>query len=80
MNQDKSIQDILIDNCVTILNREDFKYELKKIITPLIEMIMIQIYPYIYISMVLVILSFLLILGIFILLLKTSNKNITDIN
>ena len=74
----RSMQELIVEQCLQVLKREDFKYELKKIMAPLIEMIMIQIYPYIYISMVLVIISFILILAIFILLLKTSSKKIID--
>ena len=68
------MQDTFIQRCLTILKREDVKTELKKIITPLTNLILIEIYPYIYLSVLFVLVSFLLILGIFILLLR--NKTI----
>jgi len=64
----------IIDQCLNMLKREDVKAELKLLMTPLIEVIISNIYPYIYLSLVFVIISFLLHLGIFILLLR--NKKI----
>ena len=63
----------IIDECLEILNRKEVKREFKKMMAPLIELLLKDIYPYIYLSIIFVVLSFLLILGIFILLLR-SNK------
>lgn len=68
-------QSTLINQCLNILKRDDVKNEIKNLITPLINMILVEIYPYIYLSLIFVIISFLLHLGIFILLLR--NKNIS---
>ena len=68
-------QSTLINQCLNILKRDDVKSEIKNLITPLINMILVEIYPYIYLSLIFVIISFLLHLGIFILLLR--NKNIS---
>mgnify|MGYP001495289362 CR=1 FL=1 len=62
----------IIDQCLNILKREDVKAELKQLLTPLIEIIISNIYPYIYLSLVFVIISFLLHLGIFVLLLQNK--------
>lgn len=62
----------IIDQCLNILKREDVKAELKQLLTPLIEVIISNIYPYIYLSLVFVIISFLLHLGIFVLLLQNK--------
>jgi len=62
----------IIDQCLSILKREDVKSEIKLLMSPLIEVIMSNIYPYIYLSLVFVIISFLLHLGIFILLLRNK--------
>ena len=55
----------IADACVSILKREDVKNELKGLVSPLIDLILVDIYPYIYLSLIFVIISFLLHLGIF---------------
>ena len=65
-------QGTLINQCLNILKRDDVKTEIKNLITPLINMILVEIYPYIYLSLIFVIISFLLHLGIFILLLRNK--------
>jgi len=65
-----NIKNKLIDECVNVMKREDVKNEIKTIFRPIIDMILKDIYPYILISMLFVIISFLLVLGIFILLLR----------
>jgi hypothetical protein len=65
-----------IEQCMLILSREDVKKELKELFKPLVSLIVQEIYPYIYLSLVFVIISFLLILGIFYLLMRTNFKSI----
>lgn len=65
-------KDAIIQECLVILKREDVKKEFKNILTPFIDLIIIQIYPYLYLCLIFVIISFLLHLGIFILLLKNK--------
>jgi len=65
-------KDKIIDECIEVLNRKEVKHEFKKMMSPLIELILKDIYPYIYLSVIFVVLSFLLILGIFILLLRNK--------
>lgn len=60
-------------SCLNILKREDVKTELKNLMTPIIDLILVDIYPYIYLSLILVIISFILHLGIFILLLRKNS-------
>tara|TARA_R110002012_G_scaffold278263_1_gene465827 strand:+ start:2258 stop:2488 length:231 start_codon:yes stop_codon:yes gene_type:complete len=67
----------LIEQCLLILSREDVKKELKELFKPLVSLIVQEIYPYIYLSLIFVIMSFLLILGIFYLLLRTNLKSIS---
>jgi|TARA_B100001741_G_C16291559_1_gene476994 hypothetical protein len=69
----------IIDECLEVLNRKEVKREFKKMMAPLIELLLKDIYPYIYLSIIFVVLSFLLILGIFILLLR-SNKFLLKTN
>jgi hypothetical protein len=59
-----------IKTLLGLFKRDDIKHEIKEIFTPLINLILVDIYPYIYLSLIFVIISFILHLGIFILLLK----------
>ena len=61
-----SAKERIINKCLEVLRREDVKMEIKNITRPIISMIFDKIYPYIAISFIFVIISFLLILGIFI--------------
>jgi hypothetical protein len=70
----ESFTDNLINHCSTLLKRDDVKKEIKIIFKPLFEMLLQYLYPYIYLSLVFVIISFLLILGIFILILRNKIK------
>lgn len=54
------------------MKRDDVKQELKQLFHPVIDLIMQEIYPYIYLSVIFVIISFLLTLGIFVMLIRTS--------
>lgn len=60
--------------CLGILKREDVKNELKNLMSPLVDMILVDIYPYIYLSLIFVCISFLLHLGIFVLLLRIKTS------
>ena len=74
----ENVKNCLISECVNILKREDVKKEIKELFKPIINMLLQDIYPYILISMLFVIISFLLVLGIFMLLLR-KNKLSTKI-
>lgn len=60
----------VINECLNTLKREDVKDQLKELMKPLVDMIITQLYPYIFLSIIFVSISFLLILGTFILLLR----------
>ena len=62
----------IIDQCLQVMKRDDVKRELKQLFHPVIDLIMQEIYPYIYLSVIFVLISFLLTLGIFVLLMRTS--------
>ena len=66
------IKEKLINECLNIFKREDVKDEIKEIMKPVIDMFLKEIYPYIYLSLIFVIISFLLILGIFLILVRTK--------
>lgn len=66
----------LIEQCLLILSRDDVKKEMKELFKPIVSLIVQEIYPYIYLSLVFVLISFLLILGIFYLLLRSNLKHL----
>jgi len=67
-----NIKETLLNECLNIFKREDVKKEIKEIMKPVIDMILKEIYPYIYLSLIFVIISFLLILGIFLILVRSK--------
>lgn len=69
------IKESIINECLNVLKKKEVKDEFKELMRPLIDMLIKDIYPYIFLSIIFVIISFLLILGIFILLLQ--NKRIS---
>tara|TARA_Y100000022_G_C13009363_1_gene265999 strand:- start:63 stop:305 length:243 start_codon:yes stop_codon:yes gene_type:complete len=71
----ENAKEFIIEECLNVLKRNDVKKEIKNICYPVVEMILEEIYPYIYISLTFVIISFLLILSNFILLIIKNNKN-----
>ena len=48
-------KDKIIDECIEVLNRKEVKHEFKKMMSPLIELILKDIYPYIYLSVIFVV-------------------------
>ena len=69
------IKETIINECLNVFKKKEVKEEFKELMRPLIDMLIQDIYPYIFLSIIFVIISFLLILGIFILLLQ--NKKIS---
>lgn len=70
------MKNTLIQECIDVLKRDDVKNEFKTFIAPVIDVILAQINPYMYLCMMFVIISFLMHLGIFLLLLR--NKSFTS--
>lgn len=62
------MKDTIVQQCLDILKREDIKNEFKKLLRPVIDFILYEINPYIYIIMSLVFLIFVMILAILIML------------
>lgn len=58
----------LIQQCLDILKTEDVRNEIKRLFSPVTDLILYEIYPYIYVIIFLVFLIFILILAILILL------------
>ena len=71
------MKDSLIKQCLDILKTNDMRNEIKVIFSPVTELILYEVYPYIYIIIFLVLLIFILILAILIILITIlRNKSI----
>ena len=67
----------LIKQCLDILQTEDVRNEVKNIFSPVTDLILYEIYPYIYLIIFLVFLIFILILAILVILVTLlRNKTI----
>jgi hypothetical protein len=67
----------LVQQCLDILKREDIKNEFKLLLKPVIDFILYEINPYIYIIVALVFMIFVMILAmLIILILLLRNKQI----
>ena len=62
------MKDSLVQQCLDILKRDDVKNEFKVMLKPLLDFILYEINPYIYITVTLVFLIFVMILAILIIL------------
>jgi hypothetical protein len=62
------MRDTLVQQCLDILKRDDIKKEFKMLLRPIIDFILYEINPYIYITIFLVFLIFLMILAILLIL------------
>lgn len=71
------MKDTLVQQCLDILKRDDIKNEFKLLLKPVIDFILYEINPYIYITVSLVFLIFVMILAILIILIMLlRNKQI----
>ena len=68
------IKETLVNECLDVLKRKDVKDNIKQMFTPIIDMIMKELYPYIYLSILFVLFSFFIILANFILFLRMSKR------
>jgi hypothetical protein len=62
------MKDSFAQQCLNILKRDDIKNEFKMLLKPVIDFILYEINPYIYITMTLVFFIFIMILAILIIL------------
>lgn len=69
------MKEVIVEKCLSILRKPEIKAEIKEFIKPIIDLLLQQMYPYIYLSLLFVIISFLLTLGIFVLLLRNNFNN-----
>jgi hypothetical protein len=62
------MKESLVQQCLDILKRDDIKNEFKTVFKPIIDFILYEIYPYIYITITLVFIIFIMILAILVIL------------
>ena len=73
------MKDSIIKQCLDILQTDDVRNEIKIIFSPVTDLILYEIYPYIYVIICFVVFIFILILAILILLiLVLRNKSVTS--
>jgi hypothetical protein len=71
------MKESLVQQCLDILKRDDIKNEFKMLLKPVVDFILYEINPYIYITIALVFLIFVMILAILIILIMLlRNKQI----
>jgi len=71
------MKDSFVKQCLDIMKREDIKCEMKKVFTPVIDILLIEITPFIYIILTLVFSIFVMILAILtLLILALRNKSL----
>ncbi len=70
-NKENNFKEKIYDYCLDFIKKDEVKRELKNLFKPIISLILEEIYPYVYLSLLLVIISFFLVLGIFIMLVKS---------
>jgi|UniRef100_A0A6C0EZH8 hypothetical protein len=71
------MKETFIQQCLDILKRDDIKHELRALYAPMVDLILYEVNPYIYVTIVLVFLIFIMILAILILLiLVLRNKSL----
>lgn len=73
------MKESIVQQCLDILKREDIKNQFKQLLKPVIDFILYEIRPYIYIIVILVFLMFIMILAILIVLvLLIRNKKFVE--
>ena len=73
------MKDSLVQQCLDVLKREDIKNECKILFKPILEYVLYEINPYIYLILSLVFLIFIMILAILIILIfLLRNKQIIN--
>ena len=63
------LKETIIKECIVLLKRDDVKKEIKNLISPLTELILVEIYPYLYFALMFFFIGFCLNVVIFILFL-----------
>ena len=71
------MKETFTQQCLDLLKRDDIKTEFKKLLKPVIDFILYEINPYIYIIVILIFIMFIMIIAILIILiLSIRNKEL----
>ena len=62
------------NSCIEELQKENIKQELRKFIKPLVDIVLKDLYPYLYLSISFIFICFILILGIFYQLMRINKR------
>ena len=68
------------NSCISELQKDSVKQELRKIIKPLVDIILKDLYPYLYLSISFIFICFILILGIFYQLMRINKRLLVSKN
>lgn len=68
--------DSILNNCISYTKKKEFKDELNNLIAPFISLLLKEIYPYIFFTLLFAFTSFIILLGILYILVKTYKQEI----
>ena len=75
--QKLSMRDMVIDECKKFISRSDVKQEMKSVMTPIVQMILDEIYPYVYMTLVFVFVTFCFIVALFVMVYRLRTTRLT---
>lgn len=68
------MKNVFLESILKIIQKDEVKCEIIKICKPIVMIILQEIYPYMYFTMAFILINFILLLGIFIILVRNKNK------
>ncbi len=68
------MKNVFLESILKIIQKDQVKSEIIKICKPIVMIILHEIYPYMYFTMAFILINFILLLGIFIILVRRKNK------
>ena len=68
------MKNVFLESILKIIQKDQVKSEIIKICKPIVMIILHEIYPYMYFTMAFILIDFILLLGIFIILVRNENK------
>ena len=74
--QKLSMRDMVIDECKKFISRSDVKQEMKTVMTPIVQMILDEIYPYVYMTLVFVFVTFCFIVALFVMVYRLRSSRL----
>lgn len=77
MKRDNAYNNLIIQQCLDLLKRDDLKYELKLFLEPIITMVFSIITPYIYILLAVTVVMLVLLIAILILMVSLLRNHST---